>query len=143
MYQPKYFTLKELIRSETASSRGIENVPTFHAVENLSELCRLIIDPAREKFMRPIYVTSGYRCVELNHIVGGAKASQHLLGCAADIVTGYSEDMPELFGILRVNPNIDQLLYERSKRGTTWIHVSFAENGKPRRHIQNNFDALK
>ena len=34
----------------------------------------------------PIRVTSGYRCLEHNRVVGGAKQSRHLRGHAADIV---------------------------------------------------------
>ncbi len=34
---------------------------------------------------RPLIVVSGYRCVEHNRAVGGAPASQHLLGRAADL----------------------------------------------------------
>ena len=34
----------------------------------------------------PITVISGYRCPKHNAAVGGAKASQHMLGKAADIV---------------------------------------------------------
>ena len=37
---------------------------------------------------RPVVITSGYRCLEHNKQVGGAKLSQHLLGNAADIVVG-------------------------------------------------------
>ncbi len=34
---------------------------------------------------RPLIVVSGYRCPEHNQAVGGARASQHLLGRAADL----------------------------------------------------------
>lgn len=37
---------------------------------------------------RPLRIRSGYRCPEHNRRVGGAKASQHLLGKAADIEPG-------------------------------------------------------
>lgn len=35
----------------------------------------------------PVRITSGYRCPAHNTAVGGAKASQHVLGLAADIVS--------------------------------------------------------
>ena len=44
-----------------------------------------LLDPIREAWGKPIIVSSGYRCKELNALVGGVKNSHHLLGCAADI----------------------------------------------------------
>lgn len=38
MNQPKYFTLKEMINSDTAKSKGIDNTPTWSVVLNLLEL---------------------------------------------------------------------------------------------------------
>ena len=49
-----------------------------------------VLDAAREDARSPIYVTSGYRCPAHNCAVGGAPASQHMLGKAADV---YSEDL--------------------------------------------------
>ena len=142
MYLPKYFSLKELLSSNTAKVRGIENTPTFRVVENLSELCRLILDPTRIEYGRPIYISSGYRCPELNRAVGGRPASQHLTGCAVDIV-GSLSDMRELFDIIKNNPNIDQLLFEYNSKGAFWLHASFAENGKPKRYIRDYVKGLK
>jgi hypothetical protein len=34
-----------------------------------------ILDPLREKYGKPIIVSSGFRCEKLNLIVGGAKTS--------------------------------------------------------------------
>jgi len=48
-------------------------------VERLEEL--------RTLWGRPIWIISGIRCVDYNKTVGGAPASQHLLGKAADIKT--------------------------------------------------------
>lgn len=135
MYIPKYFTLAELCKSDTANRRRIVNVPTFKQVENLNNLCRLVLDVAREKYGKPITVTSGYRCPALNSAVGGVYNSQHITGAAADIVCS---DMGKLFDIFSELPAVDQLLFERSKRAT-WIHVSISECGKPRHKILKNY----
>ena len=45
-----------------------------------------ILEDIRTHFDKPITVNSGYRCSERNKAVGGAQNSQHLYGCAADIV---------------------------------------------------------
>ena len=138
MYTPKFFTLHELLKSETAETKHIDNVPSFAVVENLNKLCQLVLDPTRAKLEAPIYVTSGYRCSALNVAVGGVGNSQHLTGCAADL---QYKDLQILFDILKDNPNVDQLLFERSKT-STWVHVSISANGKPRHIINNNYKVI-
>lgn len=49
-------------------------------------LVRLLEELRAELGGKPVTVTSGYRCPEHNRRVGGATASQHLLGNGADIV---------------------------------------------------------
>lgn len=139
MYNPRYFTLFELCYSYTAEREGINNIPNFYQVSNLSRLCELILDPVREKIRQPIVVTSGYRSYELNKAIGGAPSSQHLLGCAADIVCA---DMASLEKALKES-NYDQLILEKSNNGkSVWYHVSIpTPNAKPRQEfltITNN-----
>lgn len=76
----KYFTIEELCKSSTAVRLGINNTPNSKIVNNLTLLVELILDPLREKFNKPIYVNSGYRCVDLNTAVKGSKTSSHLHG---------------------------------------------------------------
>ena len=45
-----------------------------------------LLDTIREHFNAPVTITSGVRCKTHNANVGGASASQHLKGTAADIV---------------------------------------------------------
>lgn len=138
MYQPKYFTLTEFVRSDTATTLGISNVPTFENVDNMSRLCELVLDPVRKQLGVPITVTSGFRCPALNRRVGGVSNSQHLSGLAADLK---SKDLSELFEALAENENIDQLLFEDNGR-TRWVHVSIAPLGKqPRNYVNRNYKA--
>ena len=81
----KYFKLEEFTRSATAQRLGIGNTPSEEAVKNLSHLVWNVLDPLRERWGSAIIVNSGFRCEELNKAVGGAKASYHRLGMAADI----------------------------------------------------------
>ena len=69
----KFFTIKELTRSSTALRKKINNSPTEEVKNNLIELVDKILDPVREKWGKPIIVSSGYRCPTLNVAVGGAK----------------------------------------------------------------------
>ena len=80
-----YFTLSELTYSSTATAHSIQNVPTAEAVKNLESLVLNVLEPIREKWQSPIYITSGYRCPALNRKVGGVEGSYHTRGMAADI----------------------------------------------------------
>ena len=81
----KYFKIEEFTRSATARTLGISNIPSPNALANLKTLVRCVLDPVREAWGKPIVVSSGYRCEELNQKVGGAEYSYHRLGMAADI----------------------------------------------------------
>jgi uncharacterized protein YcbK (DUF882 family) len=71
----KYFTIKELCESSTAKEHKINNSPNSVIKRHLTLLVKFILDPLREKYGKPITVSSGYRCEELNELVGGAKNS--------------------------------------------------------------------
>ena len=126
MNQPKYFTLKEMIDSNTAKSKGIDNTPTWSIVLNLLELVQNVLDPLREAYKKPITVNSGYRCIELNRAVGSKDNSQHILGLAADITVGSREANKQLFEFIQSNINTwDQLIDECNYQ---WIHISYNKN---------------
>lgn len=127
----KYFTIKELCKSDTASSKGIDNSPNSEIVNNLTQLVDNILDPLREKYGKPIRVNGGYRCPELNKAVGGAKTSQHMQGLAADITAGSPSENKILFKLIQdMNLPFDQLIDEKK---FSWIHVSYSK--KPRKQI--------
>lgn len=119
----KYFTLEEL----TATNTGLPNAPTTEVRVNLSELVKNILDPARTLFNAPISVTSGYRSLVVNKRVGGAAASQHCKGEAADLKC---VDNAKLFRIIRDNFMFDQLIWEGGDGNQPdWVHVSFRAQG--------------
>lgn len=122
----KYFTIKELTKSDTAKKHGISNTPNSQSKQNLENLVNFVLDPLREAYGKPIIVTSGYRCNKLNQLIGGSKTSQHCTGQAADICssTGTKEENEKLFNlILELKLPFDQLINEHD---FDWIHVSYA-----------------
>jgi len=83
----KYFTISEMLKSDTALKMGIWNGATKEHEDNMRALIENVLDPLRERYGHPIYVSSGYRCPKLNSAVNGAINSQHMRGEAADIYT--------------------------------------------------------
>lgn len=121
----KYFTIKELCKSTTASQKGINNSPNSEVIKNLELLVANVLDPLREKYGKPIRVNGAYRCPELNKAVGGSKTSQHMTGQAADITVGNPDANKKLFNlIIEMNLPFDQLIDEKNFR---WIHVSYSD----------------
>lgn len=127
MYRPKYFSLEELLYSDTALSRKYANNPSWEVVKRLSELCELVLDPVREEWEEPIIVTSGYRVPILNKAVGGSETSDHMTGEAVDIrpQNPTAERMLRLFNMIHAmhkegRINIDQCILYRNKR---CIHI--------------------
>ena len=129
----KYFSIKELTKSETATRLKIDNTPTAEVVDNLTALVDNVLDPLRELYGKPIHISSGYRCPRLNKAVGGEANSQHLTGQAADINQGSHEENRRLFIYLEEYCTFDQLLWEN---GGAWIHVSFRKDGKNRQQVK-------
>jgi uncharacterized protein YcbK (DUF882 family) len=127
----KYFTIKELCQSSTATQKGIDNTPNSEIVNNLTQLVDNILDPLRKEYGKPIKVNSGYRCDALNKAVGGSKTSYHRFGLAADITAGSKSENKKLFTLAqKLNLPFDQLIDEK---GYSWIHISFST--KPRKQI--------
>ena len=126
----RWFALKEFVKSNTAARMGINNNPSEDVKKNIELLVEKILDPLREKFGKPIIVTSGYRCKELNKAVGGAAKSQHMSGEAADIrsVEDSKRANKELFNlIIELGLPFDQLINEHDY---DWVHVSYGKRNR-------------
>lgn len=128
MNKSKYFRLEELLRSETAMTASIENLPSWEDMENLRFLAITVLDPIREAWGQPLKVTSGYRSTALNVAVGGVPTSGHLEGCAADLTlpNWSTRKVIELYNLIvsmveRGDIDVDQVIYYRKKK---IVHVS-------------------
>ena len=118
----KNFTLDELTISQEATRSGLQNKPTSAHTANLMGLCENILQPLRDKAMRPVVVSSGFRSPTVNRRIGGSKSSQHTKGEAADFtVPGMS--VAEVVALMRkMRLPYDQLIDEFG----AWIHVSYS-----------------
>lgn len=118
-----HFSLAEMTRSQTASRRGIRNVPGDAEIRALTLLCEKVLEPVRAHFGKPVIVTSGYRSPSLNTAIGGSASSQHCNGEAGDFrVLG--ESNRAVFEWIWHHLNYDQLIYEFGEAG--WIHCSYS-----------------
>ena len=115
--------------SNTAAAHGIDNTPGTREIVNLTLLCTKVLDPLRAA-NGPITINSGFRCPSLNSLVGGVSNSQHVTGQAADIsIKGDIAYGKKLFNWIKQHVEFDQLIWEKNKQGTYWIHVSYNLDG--------------
>jgi len=132
----KNFTLKELLKSNTADRLSIKEQykPNEEVVSNLKALCENILQPIRDSLKKPLRVTSGYRCNELNKVISGSSRSQHVKGEAVDIelwVNGVEKNGVLLDEILslyfRHKLMFDQLIIEYPDKNDVpkWVHISY------------------
>ena len=118
----KYFSFKEMIDSNTAKSRGIENIPTWGQIDALKSLIETILDPLREWYGKPIMVNSAFRSEALNKAVGGVSTSLHKRGMASDITTGSRAENEKLFNYIKDNLPFTEMGWEGNG---TWVHVAW------------------
>lgn len=85
----KYFNYTEFDSPDVQGSGQLMN-------ENLLQM----LDEVREKFDKPIHITSGFRTPAHNDDVGGTEKSSHLKGLAVDIFCNNSIDRFDLINCL-------------------------------------------
>ena len=127
MYLSEHFTLAEMTVSESAARLGIDNTPDAKTLTNLRRLCAFL-EQVRQLVGQPILVSSGYRCVELNNVIGGSHQSAHMRGLAADFnVPGMAPG--ELARCVADSPLMfDQLILEFDQ----WVHVGLSATAERR-----------
>ena len=156
----EHFTLAEMCKTsaKTADGRSAQgdallakNIPSHVHIENLKRLCGWL-EMLRDEWNRrygegddPIVINSGYRSEAVNKAVGGVKGSNHLIGCAADIrVAGMEQALRYAVILLDISDesqeDFDELLLERSPKGSYWLHFAVRppsqENRRKIRFIQ-------
>lgn len=127
------FSLAEMVKSQTALRKGIDNTPDQSAIDNMEKLCTAILQPVRDHFGIPFTPSSGYRSPELCIAVGSTIKSQHAKGQAVDFEVPGVSNM-ELAEWIRDNLEFDQLILECYTGGNTgWVHCSYVH--EPRKEV--------
>ena len=137
-----HFTLGEMCKTSAKTQDG--KIPSHVHIENLKRLCGWL-EMLRSEWNKrygegddPIVINSGYRSEAVNKAVGGVSGSNHLTGCAADIrVTGIEQLIRYATILLDISDesqeDFDELLLERSPRGTYWLHFAVRPSGNRRK----------
>lgn len=134
----RYFELSEFLYSRTAVEHGIDNTPETvnmygWVMGNIHSLVVGVLDPIRERMGYPIIVNSGYRCEQLNMLVGGSRHSQHLVGEAADITCAKASNNQAMFNYIQsMRLPFDQLIEYDCYQ---FLHVSHKRIGYNRRQV--------
>lgn len=131
-----YFKKEEMIRcyhdrkedrcKDCRLTQAVQRMPNG-IDENIEALVADVMDPARRKLGKPVFINSGFRCPRHNAGVGGVPNSQHVRGEACDC---RCEDNRRLAKIIVEHGKFDQvILYP------TFVHVSWKRGGGNRREI--------
>ena len=118
------FSISELIYSDTAIKHNINNMPDIKSLDNMLNLIYYCLQPIREKLNKPMIISSGYRCREVNSLVGGAQNSQHLKGEAVDFMVKGETVQGLIFKISTMGIAYDQLINEYD----SWVHISYSKD---------------
>ena len=122
----KHVTLQEFQNSPTATTHGIKNEMSATQIESAKLLCENVFEPLRIHLNIPIKISSGFRSVQLNKMIGGSKTSQHTKGEAMDIKIDAKG-----FHFIKDKLEFDQLIWEfGNDEQPSWIHVSFSSRNR-------------
>ena len=130
----KYITYLEATTSQTATRKGIVNIPGDKELINMQLVGIRVFDVVREHFKSPLRVSSFYRSLLLNNSIGGARTSQHVKGQAIDIQGTGDITNKMIFDYIKDNLDFDQLINEYNY---SWVHVSYVSKEKNRKQILN------
>jgi zinc D-Ala-D-Ala carboxypeptidase len=124
-------SLDELIKSQVAERKGINNNPSPMQIENLKALAVNILQPIRSQFDKPLIISSGFRCAQLCIEIGSSINSEHCAdnkSAAADFeIPGV--DNKELAEWIKSNLEYNQLILEFYRDGepsSGWVHCSYS-----------------
>ena len=133
----KHFKLSEFTKSQIAARHGLKNLPGAGEVKNLENVCYEILEPVRAHFDKVVLITSGFRSLAVNRILGSSDGSQHCKGQAVDFEIPGVPNIKVAYW-LQANCDFDQLIleyYKPDEDQSGWVHVSYNEKGANRKKV--------
>jgi len=124
----EHFVLGELTKTKYRTEDG--NIPSHVAIENLKRICENWLEDLR-------YSYNTLYWPEVNLLAGGARNSNHLTGCAVDILCTGKEQMIRYASILLdiadgTKQEFDELLLEQHGN-VCWLHFAVRPKDNRRR----------
>jgi len=119
----KNFILEEFLVSQTAERNGIDMTPPPEIIENLRDLVHGCMQPLRDEVNAGIYISSGWRPLELNTRIGGSKTSAHIKGNACDFNIAKLTPFQTAELIVAMDLPYDQVIMEFGR----WVHLGVAD----------------
>ena len=146
-YLSEHFTKEEMIYSDTAIAKGINNEPDDDHLRAITHTCQYLLEPFRKLLGEhygcevQVVISSGYRCTALNNAIGGSSTSDHVRGAAADVtcykkINGVATKIAPLdvYNLVKEwvaagDLSVNQCIYEVSG-SSIWVHIAHAPEGK-------------
>lgn len=129
------FSLEELIRSDYAVRKGLDNTPNPDVQANLLILAQGL-ERIRKLLGKPLIISSGYRSPKVNAGIGGASGSYHTKGLAADFTVPGMTPAQVCYELEAFKDQIqfDKVILEfPNSQSGGWTHVQFPEPEEPPR----------
>lgn len=127
----KDFSYHEFEKTEKKQYKDRNIITDFSVRNNIKSLVENILQPLRDDIGKPLIISSGYRCPEVNFLVGGKPTSQHLKGEAADVIYDNPYELAKRIVELK-------LPYDQIGLYNTFIHISHKRDGNNRGMIFYN-----
>ena len=125
----KHFKFSEFSKSDTANRHHINTAITDWEVrDNIIALVDNVLEPLREAWGGPLFINSGYRCKELNELVGGVETSQHRRGQAADV------GVTDPYALAKLVQRMG-LVYDQMGIYASFVHLSYNNDGENRKQV--------
>ena len=121
MQLTEHFKLEEFTHSNIASRLKIDNSVPGDLMPNV-KLTAIKLELVRKALGKPIIITSGYRCIELNKRVGGVSTSAHTKGLAVDFHSSYGTPKQICQRLIDAGVQFDKLIQEHNQ----WVHIGFS-----------------
>jgi zinc D-Ala-D-Ala carboxypeptidase len=122
----KHVTLKEFQASGLATLRNLNNQMSESQIASAKLLCENVFEPLRLYLNTPIKISSGFRCLQVNRLIGGSATSQHTKGEAMDLQINAKG-----FNFIKDKLEFDQLIWEfGNDEQPSWVHVSFSSRNR-------------
>jgi hypothetical protein len=116
-----HFTFDELTRTGQTALQVKNREEAKKVLPALKDLAAML-EVIRTKF-GPVRVTSAFRGPSVNAAANGSKTSQHLLGEAADIGCGVSDEELHKWIVTESGLKYGQCILEKPP-GKSWVHIS-------------------